>query len=124
MAGAFALGSSGVAGYRRLSRWYAQNVATDVRVDQVDVSDFRENLDHFLESPGAVRVARDGEIIGVYTPLPKPEKVTAEEADEHWTKYEELQTKLLADMEKNGVTEEDLMRDVEELQRRKRAIRR
>jgi hypothetical protein len=44
-------------------------MATDVRADHVDVSEFRENLDHFLESTGAVRVTRDGEIIGVYTPL-------------------------------------------------------
>ena len=56
-------------------------MATDVRTGQVDVGEFRENLDHFLESTGAVRVTRDGEIIGVYTPLPKPKKLTAKEAD-------------------------------------------
>jgi hypothetical protein len=99
-------------------------MATDVRADHVDVSEFRENLDHFLESTGAVRVTRDGEIIGVHTPLPRPNKLDDGKADEHWAKYEELQRRLLAGMEKNGVTEEDLMRDVEELQRRKRAIRR
>src|SRR5580704_1046492 len=98
-------------------------MATDVRTDHVDVSEFRENLDHFLESTGAVRITRHGEIIGVYTPLPKPKRLTAKEADEHWAKFEELQQRLLAEMEKNGVTEEDLMRDVEELQGRKRAIR-
>jgi len=98
-------------------------MATDVRTDRVDVNEFRENLDHFLESTGAVRVTRDGEIIGVYTPLPKAKKFTAKEADGHWAKYEELQQRLLAEMEKNGVTEEDLMRDVEELRQRKRAIR-
>ena len=98
-------------------------MATDVRTDHVDVSEFRQNLDHFLESTGAVRVTRDGEIIGVYTPLPKPKKLDGGKADEHWAKYEELQQRLLAEMEKNGVTEEDLMRDVEDLQRRKRAIR-
>jgi len=98
-------------------------VATDVRTDRVDVSEFRENLDHFLESPGAIRVTRDGEIIGVYTPLPKLKSLNSKKADEHWAKYEELQTRLLANLEQNGVTEEDLMRDVEELQRRKRATR-
>jgi hypothetical protein len=75
-----------------------------------------------LESTVAVRVTRDGEIIGVYTPLHKPKKFTAREADEHWAKYEELQQRLLAEMEKNGVTEEDLMRDIEGLWQRKRAI--
>jgi hypothetical protein len=98
-------------------------MATDVRAGQVDVSEFRENLDHFLESSGSVRIARDGEIIGVYTPLPKRQKFNTQEADEHFAKFEELQQQLLAEMEKNGVTEEDLMRDVEELRRRKRAIR-
>jgi hypothetical protein len=99
-------------------------MATDVRAGQVDVREFRENLDHFLESSGAVRVTRDGEIIGVYTPLPKRKKLTTQETDEHFAKFEELHERLMAEMEKNGVTEEDLMRDIEELQRRKRALRR
>jgi hypothetical protein len=98
-------------------------MATDVRTGQVDVSEFRENLDHFLDSSGSVRVTRNGEVIGVYTPLPLRKKFNTQEADEHFAKFEELQQQLLAEMEKSGVTEEDLMRDVEELRRRKRAIR-
>jgi hypothetical protein len=98
-------------------------MATDVRTGQVDVGEFRENLDHFLESTGAVRVTRDGEIIGVYTPLPKPKKLTAKEADERSLELAKLQEELLGQMEKAGVTEEDLMGDIEDIERQKRARR-
>jgi hypothetical protein len=98
-------------------------MATDVRADHVDVSEFRENLDHFLESTGAVRVTRDGEIIGVYTPLPKPKRLTAKEADERSLELAKLQEELLGQMEKADVTEEDLMGDIEDLKRQKRARR-
>lgn len=99
-------------------------MAADIRTTgQVDVSEFRENLDHFLDATAAVRITRDGEIVGVFTPVPRPKKFAAEEADKHWAKYSELQQKLLAQMEKRGVTEEDLIRDIEELQRQKRERR-
>jgi len=98
-------------------------MATDVSAGQVDVREFRENLDHFLESSGAVRVTRDGEIIGVYTPLPQRKKLIPQEAEERSLELAKLQEELLGQLEKAGVTEEDLLHDIEDLERRKRARR-
>ena len=98
-------------------------MATDVGACQVDVSEFRENIDHFLESTTAVRITRDGETVGVFTPLPKPQKLTAEEADARSLELAKLQAEFLGQMAKAGVTEEGLMRDIDELQRQKHARR-
>jgi len=86
------------------------------------VSEFRENLDHFLESTAAVRITRDGEIVGVFTHCRSqrsspPKKRT----HSHWNWPGSR--KFLGQMAKAGVTQEDLMRDIDELQRQKHARR-
>jgi hypothetical protein len=85
-------------------------MVTDVHTDQIDVSEFRENLDHFLASHAAV-----GEVIGVYTPLRQGESARVGEAD-----TQALRTagqKVDAMLAAAGIGEREAIREAEEILR-------
>jgi hypothetical protein len=93
-------------------------MAADVRAGQVDASEFRENLDHFLESSGSVRIARLSACIRhcrSKRSSPLKRRTNGGRISRGFRKGQ---------MARADVTEEDLMRDIEELERQKKRARR
>ena len=90
-------------------------MATDVRTGQIEVNEFRENLEHILESDDSISVTHDGEVIGVYTPVAKCDRAGLGETDRKAlrTAGEQVDAMLAA----AGITEEEAIREAEQILR-------
>ncbi|MBT9329662.1 type II toxin-antitoxin system Phd/YefM family antitoxin [Paracidobacterium acidisoli] len=80
------------------------------RTQQVGVREFRENLSSYLlRAGGPIAITRHGDTIGLFMPVRR--KRTAEERAE----LDAIAEKLYKEMENAGVTEEDIVREFNEL---------
>ena len=84
----------------------------------IGIRELRENLaEVLLNATGPVQITRHGEPMGVY--LPHKKKITEEQK----RKLQESHEAILAMMEKAGVTEDDIIADLEELHKARKAKR-
>jgi antitoxin (DNA-binding transcriptional repressor) of toxin-antitoxin stability system len=81
---------------------------------KVGIREFRENLSSYLESANPVAITRHGSTIGIYVPTrpgPTEEDVEA---------FRVATGKMQQHLKDEGVTEEDLLKDYEEIRRQRR----
>jgi hypothetical protein len=82
---------------------------------QVTVEEFRRDLPKIMYGREVVHIMQDDRIVGVYTPLPP------READ--WAKYSKLAEEIRAELDRVGMTDEDLEEELAEIDRQRKLKR-
>lgn len=85
-----------------------------METQRVGIREFRESLStYLLQSHGPIAITRHGDTVGYF--IPRRRKRTAEEKAASRASWDRVQKM----MKEKGITEEDIIRDLEELRKKK-----
>ena len=82
---------------------------------KVGIREFRENLAAYLEADGPIAITRHGETIGIYVPTPRKRP-----SQEDIAAFRAATDRLQAAMDAAGLTEDQLMEEIEQARRKAR----